>query len=341
MIRDSINDNHGKRFQFIFIELSELTIHHEKVYASPSISRLKGFKFEIVRNEKSIEALVRLIEDPDEKVFEHVRDEIINCGSAAIPFLESSWEAEDFGLTFQARIENLIHEIQYSEIHSDLKNWINSSERDLLNGVLIISRYQYPNMDENWVAARIQEIRKDIWLELNDNQTAYEKVGVFNKVFFGKYNFSGNSKDYHSPLNSCINTVLESKKGNPLSLCVLYSVIAQSLDMPIYGINLPNHFVLTYLDENNINAHINPDNKSGTLFYINAFSKGGIFNDQEIKDFLKGLNKPEDRAYFEPCSNSAILSRMLTNLINSFQQVGNLEKVNELTSLRELFNLNF
>lgn len=293
-----------------------------------------------MRDEKSIEALVRLIEDPDESVFEHVRDEIINCGSAAIPFLESSWEVDDFGLTFQARIENLIHDIQFSEIEIDLTNWITSADRDLLAGVLIVSRYQYPNLDESWVRSRMQEIRKDIWLELNDNQTAYEKVKVFNKIFYGKHGFSGNSKEYHSPLNSCINTVLEMRKGNPLTLCVIYSVIAQSLDMPVYGINLPNHFVLTYLDENNINAHIDPENKTGTLFYINAFSKGGIFNDQEIRDFLKGLNKTEDRSYFEPCSNSAILSRMLTNLINSFQQVGNLEKVNELIKLRALFDFN-
>ncbi|MFT5859489.1 MAG: regulator of sirC expression with transglutaminase-like and TPR domain [Flavobacteriaceae bacterium] len=301
---------------------------------------LKPLNFVSVRDEKSIEALVRLIEDPDESVFEHVRDEIISCGSMAIPFLESSWEAEDFGLTFQARIENLIHEIQFSEIESDLTNWINSTDRELLAGSLIISRYQYPNLDESWVRSKIQEIRKDIWLELNDNQTAFEKVKVFNKIFYGKHRFIGNSKDYHSPLNSCINTVLEMRKGNPLTLCVLYSVIAQSLDMPVYGINLPNHFVLTYLDENNINAHIDPENTTGSLFYINAFSKGGVFNDEEIRDFLKGLNKEEDRSYFEPCSNSAILSRMLTNLIGSFQQVGNLEKVNELLKLRELFDLN-
>jgi regulator of sirC expression with transglutaminase-like and TPR domain len=292
-----------------------------------------------VRDIKSIEALVRLIEDPDETIFEHVRDEIINCGSAAIPYLESSWEAEDFGLIFQSRIEDLIHDIQFSEIETDLTNWIKSPTKDLLSGVLIISRYQYPNLNENTVRGKIQEIRKDIWLELSDDQTAYEKVRIFNKVFYGKHGFSGNSKEFHSPLNSCINTVLELKKGNPLSLCVLYSVIAQSLDMPVYGINLPNHFVLSYLDENNVNAHINPDNKYGSLFYINAFSKGGIFDDLEIKAFLKGLNKPDSREYYEPCSNSSILSRMITNLINSFQQVGNIEKVNELLVLRQLFDL--
>lgn len=283
---------------------------------------------------------MRLIEDPDENIYGHVHDELMIHGIEAIPFLESSWEQEDYGLIFQSRVENLIHEIQFKAVKDELKLWIESSHKDLLTGALIISRYQYPNFDEQILRNKIQEIRKDIWLEISNRQTAYEKIRVFNKVFYGKYQFIGNSKDYHSPLNSYINTVVETRKGNPLSLCTLYSIIAQSLDLPVYGVNLPNHFVLTYLDENNINPFINTNNKHGSLFYINAFSKGGIFDESEIKEFLKGLNKPELKEYFEPCSNSAIMARMLTNLISSFQQSGSAEKVKELVELRDLFDFN-
>tara|TARA_R110002072_G_scaffold302402_1_gene485087 strand:+ start:11750 stop:12625 length:876 start_codon:yes stop_codon:yes gene_type:complete len=290
-----------------------------------------------VKTDKSIAALVNLIDDPDENIFEHVRDQLIGHGTQAIPFLESSWENDDFGLVFQLRIESLIHDIQFSNIKNDLKAWIISPQKDLLEGTIIISRYQYPNIEEQVVKDEVQAIRKAIWLEINEGQTALEKVRIFNKVFYGEYGFTGNSKDYHSPENSYIYKVLERKKGNPLTLCILYSVIAQSLDMPIYGINLPNHFVLSYLDENNTFAAINKESKYGSLFYINAFAKGGIFDEAEIDEFLKGLNKPKLREYYEPCSNSAIITRMLTNLIASFQQTGSSEKVKELIELRELF----
>lgn len=292
-----------------------------------------------MKYDKSIEALVKLIDDPDDAIYSHVRDELMSHGVKAIPFLENSWETDNFGLLFQTRIENLIHDIQFEATKQELNNWINSSHKDLLEGALIISRFQYPNMDDEKVRSFVQEVRKDIWLEISDKQTAYEKVRVFNKVFYGKYNFTGNTKDYHSPTNSFINTVIETRKGNPLSLCVLYSVIAQSLDLPIYGVNLPNHFILAYLDTDNIGALLEKEENYGTLFYINAFSRGGIFDDMEIKQFLDGLNKPYLRNYFEPCSNSDILIRMLTNLIASFQQSGSSEKVNELIELRDLFNL--
>jgi regulator of sirC expression with transglutaminase-like and TPR domain len=135
-------------------------------------------------------------------------------------------------------------------------------------------------------------------------------------------------------VNSYINTVLESKKGNPLSLCLIYSIVAQSLDMPVYGVNLPNHFVLAYMDEKRSSFMINEQNEFGVLFYINAFSQGIIFDTNEIKDFLNGNKLTHNREFFEPCSNSTILKRMFSNLISSFQQIGNVEKVLELQELR-------
>jgi len=166
--------------------------------------------------------------------------------------------------------------------------------------------------------------------------TAFEKVKIFNKIYFGLYNFHGDAKNFHSPMNSFINTVIESRKGNPLSLCLIYSIVAQSLDLPIYGVNLPNHFVLAYMDENGASQFMTDKNEYGVLFYINPFSKGALLESKDIEEFLTSLNLQQERSFFEPCSNSDIIRRMLTNLIGSFQQVGNAEKVDELTKLRSI-----
>ena len=76
-----------------------------------------------------------------------------------------------------------------------------------------------------------------------------EKVRVLNHIIFDVHGFSGNTANFHAPQNSYINNVLESKKGNPLSLSVLYAVIAQRLDVNIYGVNLPEHFILAYVED--------------------------------------------------------------------------------------------
>lgn len=285
---------------------------------------------------ESIIALINLIDDPDENIFLHVRDRLLKYGPDAIPYLENSWEVKDFGMLFQNRIENLIHEIQFEDSKNELLKWKNSSEKDLLKGAILIAKYQYPGLHDEKVYAEIERIQKDIWLEINNKQTALEKVYIFNKVIFDLHHFHGDAKHFHSPLNSYINTVLETKKGNPLSLSIIYSVIAQNLNIPIYGVNLPNHFVLAFLDEFGVRKYIAEENKHGVLFYINPFSKGTVFDENEIKSFLTGINQPHLKEYFEPCSNTSILKRMLTNLISSFQEVGNSEKVKELIELREL-----
>jgi regulator of sirC expression with transglutaminase-like and TPR domain len=285
----------------------------------------------------TIQALVRLIDDPDELVYQQVRDELLKFGSEVLPVLEQSWEQDYYGLLFQDRIENLIHDIQFESVKAQLKTWLQAPDKDLLSGAIIIAKYQYPGLDAALLNERIQAIRRDIWLELNDHQTAFEQVKIFNRIFFGMHRFRGEGQNYHTPANSYINTVLESRKGNPLSLCLIYSVIAQSLDLPIYGVNLPNHFVLAYMDSKHSAFGLKQEEDDyGVLFYINAFSKGSIFDAAEIKSFIQGIHLQPDRSFFEPCSNSAILKRMLSNLIHAFQQVGAVQKVAELQELRNM-----
>lgn len=287
---------------------------------------------------QSVQALIQLIDDPDDHVYEHVHDQLKSFGSGAIPYLEESWEYMTYGLLFQNRVENLIHEIQVETIREAMTAWIQSEEKDLLEGALIVAKYQYPGLDENRVKAEIERIRRAIWIEMNPNQTSFEKIRTFNHVFFGVNRFEGDSKNYHSPLNSLVNTVLETKKGNPLTLSLLYSVIAQSLKLPVYGVNLPNHFVLAYMDEHFINSTTGKDNPYGVLFYINPFSKGSILQDSDIQKFIQELNLSEKRSYFEPCPNTQIIKRMILNLITAFQQNGNVQKVNELMGIKNLFD---
>lgn len=287
-------------------------------------------------SQANIKALVRLIEDPDELIYQQVRGELMKYGPAVVPVLEQSWEQDFYGLLFQDRIENLIHDIQFESVKAQLNTWLQSSEKDLLQGAMIIAKYQYPSLDYAVIFAQIQSIRRDIWLELNDHLTAFEQVKIFNRIFFEMHGFKGDTQNYHTPQHSYINQVLELKKGNPLSLCVLYSIIAQSLDLPIYGVNLPNHFILAYMDEKQSALSLKKEDDYGVLFYINAFAKGSIFDAAEIKAFVEGIHLTPERSHFEPCSNSAILKRMITNLIFAFQQSGSAQKVSELQALKAL-----
>lgn len=285
---------------------------------------------------KAILALIQLLEDPDENVFHHVYQQLLAYGTKVIPILESSWELDVKNLEHQRRIEQLIHEIQFSETQYKLLNWKKTEEKDLIDAWIIITNWKYPGINKEIIKDKIDTIKQDVWLEINEQQTAYEKVKILNKIFFNYYKFKGNNQNYHSPLNSYLNTVLETKQGNPLSLSIIYSYIAQKLSIPIYGVNLPNHFVLAYLDENKVNNLIGNETNSGVLFYINAFSNGSILYEEDIRNFLSQLKIKDHNSYYEPCANTLIIQRMIINLIAAYQSLGNKEQVDELLILKDL-----
>lgn len=285
-------------------------------------------------NEKEISALIELIDDPDEDIYHQIKEKLLSFGEEVIPALENYWENNRFGLVFQTRVENIIHQIQFDSVRHHLTQWSQSHSRDLLKGVLILNRYQYPDLDEAKIKKKLHQLKQDVWLELNDNLTAFETVGVINQILFDVHGFSGNKKNYHAPQNSYLNNVLESGKGNPLSLSIIYLLVCEMLHIPVYGVNLPNHFVLCYMDKNNIMSLLNKDdNHDGVLFYINAFSRGTIFNRKEIEQFLQELKITPQASYFEPCDNMAIIKRIITNLIFSYEKLGYPEKVEELKLL--------
>lgn len=282
-----------------------------------------------------IAALISLIEDPDERIFHQVRSEIVARGSEIIPQLEQYWEHNHFGILFQERIELLIQSIHFNCIGDSLESWSSSEDADLLEGALLINRYQYPSYDEDEIRRSLSSLRQDIWLELNDNLTAIEQVNVINHILYTVHGFSGNKANYSAPQNNFLSDVLSLKKGNPLSLAVVYQVLANRLEIPIYGVNLPNHFILAYLDENRMGMSPETCPDDGILFYINPFSGGTIIHKSEIDAFLMHLELPQAVKYYQPCRSTTIIKRMVNNLIYAYGQQGKSDKVEDLKQLLE------
>jgi regulator of sirC expression with transglutaminase-like and TPR domain len=98
-------------------------------------------------------------------------------------------------------------------------------------------------------------------------------------------------------------------------------LVAQKLKLPVYGVNLPNLFVLTYKDDRH------------QQFYINAFNKGLIFSKQDIENYISELHLTPQGSFFEPCSNLEIIRRVFRNLIMSFDKMGEHEKAEEVKEL--------
>ena len=268
---------------------------------------------------KELKALVSLLDDEDDQVVSHVTDKIRSLGKEVIPYLEQEWE-NNFNPQTQQKIEGLIHDLQYELLKHRVTEWYKTPEQDLLTGLWLVATYQYPDLELEKLKQDLEQIYYEAWLEFKPDMYPIDQVKVLNGVLFNKLKFSANTKNFHSPGNSMINVVLETRKGNPISLCVIYMMVAQKLKLPVYGVNLPNLFVLVYQDGKQV-------------FYINAFNKGLIFSRQDIENYIHELKLAPQNSFFEPCSNLEIIRRVFRNLIMSFDKMGEHEKAEEVKEL--------
>ena len=275
--------------------------------------------------EKELKALVSLLDDEDAQIISHVEEKIISLGEEIIPFLESEWES-NLNPLVQNRIEDLIHILQFDLLKNRLVAWFEEDSPDLLKGMWLIATYQYPDLEYSRLRQDLEQIYYEAWLEFKTDVHPYDQVKLLNSVIFNKLRFGANTKNFHAPGNSMVNVVLENRKGNPISLCVIYMLVAQKLKMPVYGVNLPNLFILTYKSENENYAQ----------FYINAFNRGLIFSKDDIDNYIAELRINPQDGYYQPCSNKDIILRSLRNLVNSFDKIGDHAKSEEIKTLLHL-----
>ena len=281
--------------------------------------------------DKNIQALLQLLDDPNDEVYQYVSKNILKQGEIIIPELEKVWE-KSLNAILQERIENLIQEIQFSSTQKQLKEWKESGAVDILKAAYLIAKYQYPDLKYNDIIEAFNKIKQDAWLEINNNLTALEKTRILNHIIYQIHEFSGNSSNFFAPQNSYINHVLDTKKGNPITLGIIYIALAQDLGISIYGVSMPRNFILAYIDEYNIHNPYEDD----VLFYINPYNNGKVLGRREIDYFLKQQKIEPKKSYYNPCSNIEIIKKLILNLIYSYEKLGYPEKVNDM---KKLFNI--
>ncbi|TVR80280.1 MAG: hypothetical protein EA412_05045 [Chitinophagaceae bacterium] len=277
--------------------------------------------------EVKLETLIKLLDDPDEEVYFQISDEIRNLGTYVIPKLESIWETNPNPL-IQERIENIISEIQLHELCIEFDEWLDDNGQNLLTGICLVNRFQYPEYDQNDFLRSIQKIEQSIWLELAPYLTSFEQINVFNKVFYEIYGFQG------IPVNENMNhimpnRVLENKKGVALTIGIIYLLLAERLHIPLKGVNLPGRFILAYCNKENPSYFSVLNNPGNILFYVNPHKSGAIFTIDEIKEFLNKYDLPAKNEFILPCSNIQIVYLLFEYMSKAYESMRNKQKFHQ------------
>ena len=282
----------------------------------------------------SIKALISLLEDPSEQIYNEIHQTIIALGSDGIPHLQEAFDTSDSELQ-KERIVEILDKLKIEKLELDLEAWKEFHQDDLLAGLIQIAKYGHPNLDEESIKNEITKMVEAVKANLKEDATPEEIMHVFNQVILYDFGFNGNIRNYSGIHNSFINKVIENKISNPIGLSILYLLIAKELNVPLVGINSPGHFILGYVAE----EFTKEDIEDGTVienvnFYVDPFNNGQILQlDVYDKWLLQVPYKLEDKKYL-PATNRAIIQRVMNNLIYALFTTG------EKTTAKELLDIN-
>jgi hypothetical protein len=281
------------------------------------------------------ESLIKLLDDPDELVYEAVSRKIREVGPGLLPELESV-ARETMTPILHTRIELIIKLLQFTQLKTDLDEWIHSPAPRLLSGAWLMSRFQFPDLTEDQFTRMIKPLKDEIWLEISERLTAIEKIRVMNTLVYGKRKVHMNESHPESPGNNFINRILETGKANEHSLSLLYAVIAQELMMPVFIVDMPEYPVLSYMDAGLVPEGINDPGLFEILFYINPADSGSLHSRDDITNFLIRHSFPLEPLYYEPRTNPDCIRICLERLYMDYDNSGSSirkEQVEELLTL--------
>lgn len=279
-----------------------------------------------------LSSIIKLLDDPDEKVYQLLEKQLFTQGESIVKLLEDAWEKTDNELV-QERIENITQKILFNHVAHGFTTWIASKEHSLFDAAFYAAKYQYPDLEYDSLKAKIQNIVTDIHGEIHENLTPLEKIRAVNHILYREYRFTRSFSGLKSPHHFFLNNVIENRKGNFISLAILYATVCQEAGLPLYGLNLPDNFAMAYID---LKKPTKLFNEHSALFYTNPLNKGAVFSKFEIDDFLRRLNMSPDSYFYTPISNIETIKVYIESIIFSFQKQGYQDKVDDYNAFFEI-----
>jgi hypothetical protein len=290
-----------------------------------------------MESSREINALLNLVDDPDEEVYITVEKRLMSYGSPVIPHLENLWE-NTLSEAVQERIEMIIHRIHYTDLKNELLQWY-AGDRELLHGALLVAKYQYPELQTIKALQEIEKMRRNLWLEMNNFITPIEQVKIFESILYNYYKLQGSEVNYTKRDDFAIHKVIERKKGNAITNGILYVVLAGLLDLPVKVIRIPKQFILGYFS---MPALFNQSYEQGNaaekiLFFIDPNS-GIAFSHKDVEQYFKRINVPPVNSYYKPLSNAGIIKTLLEEFAKCFNEPALSYKKDELIELGDLLD---
>lgn len=247
------------------------------------------------------QALITLLADEDERVHRAIQTELAAGGENTIRWMRRHIAHNDPQIrravkSFLAAIDVERHDNAF------ILFCLSSGENlDLEEGVWRFVLTHYPDANPTAYRAQLDEWAGAVREKLDPGALGASALRAMNQHLYSDLGFKGSTESFFDPQNSYLNRVMDLRAGIPITLCILYMLLARRLDLPISGIGMPGHFLCRY-------------QTAFEEYYIDAFHAGLLMSRADARRRLDHYNLENDERPLQPVSTRRILQRMISNV---------------------------
>jgi hypothetical protein len=264
---------------------------------------------------EEIGTLIHLLEDPDPEVYSIISTRLAEQGPAVITALKRALNASSNSLQ-QERVKNILQYLQSNAAMQGLENWLQHGYGNLLEGAYWLAKHSYPDLQLEDLQAVVDDIVKDMMINLQDNMSPEEKIKTLDFFFFRYHHFRLSDKEILQPQHNYINHVVKSHTGSLVSLTLLYLHVGQQAGLPLQAVCMPNSFILAYTEDN-----------GELLFYLHILQQGAKLFRKDVDLYFRRSNITPKEHYYLPKPNTNALLYLLEMQIYCYEREGNPDKV--------------
>lgn len=256
-------------------------------------------------------ALESLLDDPSPSVRAALLGQFNRHGRESVELLRYLAHQPNRVLALHA--VSYLRELNFSDPVTEFRGFIRSLNYELETGALLLSRTVNPALDVGACCLQLDALADRCRQLIAEPATAREKCRVLNRVLFHEYGFCGNTDHYTDPLNTYLDQVLTRRKGIPISLSIVYLLVAERAGLSLSAVGLPGHFMVGCYEE-------------PVPFFIDPFHAGIFLNAGEVFALLRAGSVNASVADLAPTPVREVLCRCCRNLVNHCLAAGEPER---------------
>ncbi len=253
------------------------------------------------------EAFRTLLDDTSPCVRQHLLGYFQSRGESAKAFLDEIATGHHRALAWHARW--FLAELKFDDPVSDFQAFIRSLNYELETGAILLSRTVLPDTDAGACCTELDRLAARCRELIAEPTTARERCRVISRVLFHEEGFRGNIDHYTDPLNSLLPQVLVRRKGIPLTLSLVYLLVAQRIGLQLEPVGLPGHLLVGCFEED-------------APFYIDPFEQGAFRTANDLYAFIRATQIAPQPAHLAPTPVREVLCRCCRNLSHHYDLAG-------------------